>query len=139
MSLVGIVAGIAAILAIIVTSVIIGVCLLVSWMTDAFRSDRGRPQQGVRGGGRHTGQAPRYPGRQAGPPFPSRQPGPPFPGQQAAPQYPGQQAAPQYPQAAPQYPPQQPQDPYRRAGRLRSPIARSRSIGFSSLVRTGAA
>jgi hypothetical protein len=110
MSLVGIVAGIAAILAIIVTSGIIGVCLLVSWMTDAFRSDGGRPQPGARGGGRHTGQAP---------PFPGRQPGPPFPGQQAARPYPGQQAAPQYPgqQAAPQYPPQQPQDRYRPAGR----------------------
>jgi len=101
MSLVVIVAGIAAVLAIIVTSVIIGVCLLVSWMTDAFRSDGGRPRPGVRGGGRHTGQAP---------PFPGRQPGPPFPGPQAARPYPGQQAP-------PQYPPQQPQDRYRRAGR----------------------
>jgi hypothetical protein len=90
-SLIGIVAGIAAVLAIIVTSLVIAVCLAVSWMTDAFRGDRGDAQPGVRGGGRHAGQAPPFPGQQAAPPFPGRKPAPPFPGQQAAPPFPGQQ------------------------------------------------
>ena len=97
-SLIGIVAGIAAILAIIVTALVIGVCLTVSWMTDAFRGDRGDSRPGVRGGGRHAGQAPPFPGRQAAPPFPGQQPAQPFPGQQARPPFPGQQP---------------PQDPYR--------------------------
>jgi hypothetical protein len=96
MSLIGIVAGIAAVLAIIVTALVIAVCLAVSWMTDAFRGDRGDSQPGVRGGRRHAGQAPPFPGQQAGPPFPG-QPRPPFPGQQAR----------------PPFPPQQPQDRYR--------------------------
>ena len=98
MSLIGIVAGIAAILAIIVAALVIAVCLAVSWMTDVFRGDRGDSQPRARGGGRHAGQAPPFPGRQAAPPFPGQQAAPPFPGQQARPPFPGQQP---------------PQDPYR--------------------------
>lgn len=90
-SLIGIVAGIAAVLAIIVAALVIAVCLMVSWMTDAFRSDRGDSQPRVRGGGRHAGQAPPFPGQQAAPPFPGQQAAPPFPGQQARPPFPGQQ------------------------------------------------
>jgi hypothetical protein len=91
MSLIGIVAGIAAILAIIVTALVIAVCLAVSWMTDAFRGDRGDSQPGPRGGGRHAGQAPPFSGQQAGPPFPGQQARPPFPGQQARPPFPAPQ------------------------------------------------
>jgi hypothetical protein len=128
-SLLGIVAGIAAVLAIIVASVIIGTCLVVSWMTDTFRGDRGRSQPGVRGGGRHGNQAPRFPGQQAAPPYPGQQAPRPYPGQQAPPTYPGQPAPPTYPgqpapptypgqPAAPPFPGRQPQDRYRPAGRL---------------------
>ena len=91
MSLIGIVAGIAAVLAIIVTALVIAACLAVSWMTDAFRGDRGDSQPGARGGGRHAGQAPPFPGQQAGPPFPGQQARPPFPGQQARPPFPAPQ------------------------------------------------
>ena len=70
MSLIGIVAGIAAVLAIIVTALVIAACLVVSWMTDAFRGDRGESQPGTRGGGRHAGQAPPFPGQQPASPFP---------------------------------------------------------------------
>ena len=100
-SLLGIVAGIAAVLAVFVTALVVGVCLLVSWMTDAFRSDGGRAQPQARGRGRHSGQAPPFGGQRPAPPYPGQQPRPPYPGQQAPPQFPGQQ----------------PQDRYRRAGR----------------------
>jgi hypothetical protein len=100
-SLLGIVAGIAAVLAVLVTALVVGVCLLVSWLTDAFRSDGGRAQPQARGRGRHSGQAPQFGGQRHAPPYPGQQPRPPYPGQQAPPQFPGQQ----------------PQDRYRRAGR----------------------
>ena len=123
-SLVGIVAGIAAVLAVIVTALVVGVCLLVSWMTDAFRSDGRRSQPGARGGGRHSNQAP---------PFRGQQPAPPYPGQQAPPPYPGQQAPPPFPG-------QQPQDRYRRAGRLPLPVARGQPVALLGLfARTEAA
>jgi hypothetical protein len=107
-SLLGIVAGIALVLALVVTALVVGVCLLLSWLTNAFRSDRGRPQQrATRGGGRHSNQAPPFRGQQPAPPYPGQQAPRPYPGQ---PQFPGQQAPPQFPG-------QQPQDRYRRAGR----------------------
>ena len=107
-SLLGIVAGIALVLALVVTALVVGVCLLLSWLTNAFRSDRGRPQRpATRGGGRHSNQAPPFRGQQPAPPYPGQQPPRPYPGQ---PQFPGQQAPPQFPG-------QQPQDRYRRAGR----------------------
>jgi hypothetical protein len=111
-SLLGIVAGIALVLAVIVTAVVIGACLLLSWATKAFRPDQGRPQPGTRGGGRHSNQAP---------PFRGQQPAPPYRGQQAPPPYLGQQAPPPSPG-------QQPQDRYRRAGRLPSAVARGQSV-----------
>ncbi len=45
LSMAGIVAAIAAILAVIVGALFIGVCLLVAWVTDAVRSAGGRPQR----------------------------------------------------------------------------------------------
>jgi hypothetical protein len=112
-SLLGIVAGIALVLAVVVTALVVGVCLLLSWLTNAFRSDRGRPQQpATRGGGRHSNQAPPFRGQQPAPPYPGQQPPRPYPGQQAPPQFPGQQ----------------PQDRYRRAGRLPLAVARGQSV-----------
>jgi hypothetical protein len=50
LSLLGIAAGIAAILAVVVTSLFIGACLAVARITDAVAAARGR-QRGMRGGG----------------------------------------------------------------------------------------
>jgi hypothetical protein len=50
-SLLGIVAGIALVLAVIVTALVVGVCLLVSWTTNAFRSGGGRPARLPRSAG----------------------------------------------------------------------------------------
>ena len=122
-SLLGIVAGIALVLAVIVTAVVIGACLLLSWATKAFRPDQGRPQPGTRGGGRHSNQAPPFRGQQPAPPYPGQQAPRPYPGQ---PQFPGQQAPPQFPG-------QQPQDRYRRAGRLPSAVARGQSVALLDL------
>lgn len=123
MSLLVIVAGIAAVLAVVVTALVIAVCLTVSWMTDAFRGDSGRSPRQVRGQGRHAGHAPPFPGQQP-PPYPGQQPQP-YPGQQPAPypgqqpqSYPGQQPAPYPGQQAAPFPGQQAQEGYRRAGRL---------------------
>jgi hypothetical protein len=122
-SLLGIVAGIALVLAVIVTALVVGVCLLVSWTTNAFRSGGGRPQPGTRGGGRHSNQAPQFRGQQAAPPYPGQQAPRPYPGQQAPPPFPGQQ----------------PQDRYRRAGRLPSSLARGQSVApVRSFARTEA-
>jgi hypothetical protein len=50
----GIFAGVAVLLAVVVTSLVIGVCLAVARITDAVQASRGRPQRRVsgRGGGR---------------------------------------------------------------------------------------
>ena len=85
-SLLGIVAGIALVLALVVTALVVGGCLLLSWLTNAFRSDRGRPQQPAnRGGGRHSNQAPPFRGQQPAPPYPGQQPPRPYPGQPHSP------------------------------------------------------
>jgi hypothetical protein len=53
LSFVGIIAGIALILAVLVSSLLIGTCLLIAWVTDTV----GRPSgPGQRGGGRRTGR-----------------------------------------------------------------------------------
>src|ERR1700729_2761846 len=123
MSLVGIVAGIALVLAIIGTALVVGVCLLVSWVTDAFRSGGGRPQPPARSRGRHSDQAPQFRGQQAAPPYPGQQASRPYPGQQAPPPFPGQQ----------------PQDRYRRAGRLPPSVARGQPVApVRSFARTEA-
>ena len=51
LSLVGIVSAIAALLAIVVSALVIGLCLLIAWTTDALRGDRGYPPRGAHGGG----------------------------------------------------------------------------------------
>jgi hypothetical protein len=56
---IGIIAGIALILAVIVSALIIGTCLVLSWVTDAIH---GRPRRGRRGGGRGAGPVAPYPG-----------------------------------------------------------------------------
>src|SRR5580693_5368051 len=59
-SLLGIIAGISLILAVIVTGTVVGVFLLVSWLTRGTRPDSvapGRPRRGARGGGAHAGGA----------------------------------------------------------------------------------
>ena len=59
-SLLGIIAGISLILAVIVTGTVVGVCLLVSWLTRGARSGSvapGRPRRGAHGGGAHGGGA----------------------------------------------------------------------------------
>ena len=53
-SLLGIIAGISLILAVIVTGTVVGVCLLVSWLTRGARPGSvapGRPRRGAHGGG----------------------------------------------------------------------------------------
>ncbi len=50
-SMFGIFAGVAAVLAVIVTSLVIAVCLAVSRTTDTVRGARGRPQRRARGWG----------------------------------------------------------------------------------------
>jgi hypothetical protein len=69
-SLVGIVVGIAAVLAVLVTSVVIVVCLAVSWATDTARSARPPSRREVRGGGRHADNAASLPGQRAQERFP---------------------------------------------------------------------
>jgi hypothetical protein len=57
-SLLGIIAGISLILAVIVTGTVVGVCLLVSWLTRGARPGSvapGRPRRGAHGGGAHAG------------------------------------------------------------------------------------
>jgi hypothetical protein len=59
-SLLGIIAGISLILAVIVTGTVVGVCLLVSWLTRGARPGSvapGRPRRGAHGGGAHGGGA----------------------------------------------------------------------------------
>ena len=59
-SLLGIIAGISLILAVVVTGTVVGVCLLVSWLTGGARPGRvapGRPRRGAHGGGAHSGGA----------------------------------------------------------------------------------
>jgi hypothetical protein len=57
-SLLGIIAGISLILAVVVTGTVVGVCLLVSWLTGGARPGSvapGRPRRGAHGGGAHAG------------------------------------------------------------------------------------
>jgi hypothetical protein len=53
LSFVGIIAGVALILAVIVSSLVIGTCLLIAWITDTVG---GRSRPGQRGGGQRTGR-----------------------------------------------------------------------------------
>ena len=54
-SLLGIIAGISAVLAIVVASLFIGVCLAVAWISDGFRGHgrHGAPGEGGRRAARH--------------------------------------------------------------------------------------
>jgi hypothetical protein len=58
LSMAGIVGAIAIALAVLATSVIVGVCLLIGWVTDAARGTRGHPQGGAPGGAQYGGGAP---------------------------------------------------------------------------------
>jgi hypothetical protein len=51
LSMAGIVGAIAAVLAVFMTLLIVGVCLLIRWVTDAARGTRGHPQRGAQAGG----------------------------------------------------------------------------------------
>lgn len=54
----GVVAGVAAVLAVVVTSLIVGVCLAVARITDAVQAARRRQGHRVRGGGAGSGVLP---------------------------------------------------------------------------------
>ena len=57
-SLLGIIVGISLVLAIMVTSAVIGVCLLIGWLTGNGMALRGSAQRGPRGGGGRHGNQP---------------------------------------------------------------------------------
>ena len=63
-SLLGIIVGISLVLAVIVTSAVIGVCLLIGMLTGNGTPLRGSVQRGPRGGGRHGNQAAPFSGPQ---------------------------------------------------------------------------
>ncbi|MGH3253480.1 MAG: hypothetical protein ACRDOI_45695 [Trebonia sp.] len=63
LSLLGIVFGIAAVLAVLVTAAVIAVCLSVRWMTDTFRGARPDPPREVRGGARPADHDASFSGR----------------------------------------------------------------------------
>lgn len=67
LSFVGIIAGIALILAVIVSALFIGTCLVIAWVTDTV-GGRSRPGQrgGQRGGGRRAGRDAPSPGNARG-------------------------------------------------------------------------
>jgi hypothetical protein len=62
-SLLGIIVGISAVLAIIVSSAVIGVCLLIGWLTGNGPAARGFSPRGTHGGGRHGSQPGPFPGQ----------------------------------------------------------------------------
>lgn len=62
-SLLGLIIGIAALLAVIVTAGIVGACLGVAWLTDTFRGTGNRPQRGAHGRQQQRGMFGRQPQR----------------------------------------------------------------------------
>jgi MFS superfamily sulfate permease-like transporter len=50
-ALVAILAGIALVMAVVVTALIIGICLAIAWITDTIRASRERSRRGTGGGG----------------------------------------------------------------------------------------
>lgn len=67
-TLLGIIIGISAVLAVIVSAGVIGACMLVAWLTGNRQAPRGPAARAPRGGGRHGNPSPPFSGNPP-PPF----------------------------------------------------------------------